>query len=312
MRNIPFTDLRSQYLESKNYIDNAIKEVIDTSSFLQGPIVDSFETAIKDYCGAESCASMGSGTVALLCALEAAGVGEGDEVITVSHTWVSTTETICNVGAVPVFVDIDDFYHIDVAGIEHRITDKTKAIVFVDMYGQTTNVDSLKAIANTHNLILIEDAAQSFGSSYNSLISPDVYKTYQVGSIADLTCFSFNPVKNLGAMGDAGAVLLGGFWLMWLTHNKDNSVFLEWKWSAFIVLLAWCIGQNILVEMFLYHDQLAEGKPLSWAPLSPLGPYFNPILFEFNNRTIMLQSQMPWLILPWFFYMTLINLNKSS
>ena len=116
----------------------------------------------------------------------------------------------------------------------------------------------------------------------------------------------------MNSMGDAGAVLLGGFWLMWLTHNKDNSVFLEWKWSAFIVLLAWCIGQNILVEMFLYHDQLAEGKPLSWAPLSPLGPYFNPILFEFNNRTIMLQSQMPWLILPWFFYMTLINLNKSS
>ena len=116
----------------------------------------------------------------------------------------------------------------------------------------------------------------------------------------------------MNSMGDAGAVLLGGFWLMWLTHNKDNSVFLEWKWSAFIVLLAWCIGQNILVEMFLYHDQLAEGKPLSWAPLSPLGPYFNPILFEFNNRTIMLQSQMPWLSLPWFFYMTLINLNKSS
>ncbi len=116
----------------------------------------------------------------------------------------------------------------------------------------------------------------------------------------------------MNSMGDAGAVLLGGFWLMWLTHNKDNSVFLEWKWSAFIVLLAWCIGQNILVEMFLYHDQLAEGKPLSWAPLSPLGPYFNPVLFEFNNRTIMLQSQMPWLILPWFFYMTLINLNKSK
>ena len=116
----------------------------------------------------------------------------------------------------------------------------------------------------------------------------------------------------LNSMGDAGAVLLGGFWLMWLTHNKDNSVFLEWKWSAFIVLLAWCIGQNILVEMFLYHDQLAEGKSLSWAPLSPLGPYFNPILFEINNRTIMLQSQMPWLILPWFFYMTLINLNKSK
>jgi len=115
----------------------------------------------------------------------------------------------------------------------------------------------------------------------------------------------------LNSMGDAGAVLLGGFWLMWVTHNKDKSIFLEWKWSAFIVLLIWCISQNILVEMFLYHDQLAEGKPLSWAPLSPLGPYFNPILFEFNDRTIMLQSQMPWLILPWFCYVTLINLNKS-
>ena len=116
----------------------------------------------------------------------------------------------------------------------------------------------------------------------------------------------------LNSMGDAGAVLLGGFWLMWVTHNKDKSIFLEWKWSAFIVLLIWCISQNILVEMFLYHDQLAEGKPLSWAPLSPLGPYFNPILFEFNDRTIMLQPQMPWLILPWFFYITLINLNKSK
>ena len=116
----------------------------------------------------------------------------------------------------------------------------------------------------------------------------------------------------LNSMGDAGAVLLGGFWLMWVTHNKDSSIFLEWKWSAFIVLLIWCISQNILVEIFLYHDQLAEGKPLSWAPLSPLGPYFNPILFEFNDRTIMLQSQMPWAILPWFFYITVINLNKSK
>ena len=116
----------------------------------------------------------------------------------------------------------------------------------------------------------------------------------------------------LNSMGDAGAVLLGGAWLMWLTHGKDNSVFKEWKWSAFAVFIFWCVSQNILVEMFLYHDQLAVGKTLSWAPISPLGPYINPILFEFNDRTIMLQSQMPWLILPWFFYRTLINLNKTS
>ena len=114
----------------------------------------------------------------------------------------------------------------------------------------------------------------------------------------------------MNSMGDAGAVLLGGAWIMWLSHKKDVSVFKEWKWSAFCIFLMWCIGQNILVEMFLYHDQLAEGKPLSWAPLSPLGPYLNPILFEFNDRTITLQSQMPWLIMPWIFYRILINLNN--
>ena len=114
----------------------------------------------------------------------------------------------------------------------------------------------------------------------------------------------------MNSMGDAGAVLLGGIWLMWVSHKKDITIFKQWKWSAFYVLLTWCISQNILVEMFLYHDQLAIGKPLSWAPLSPLGSYFNPVLFEFNDRTIMLQSQIPWIILPWFFYRILINLNR--
>ena len=114
----------------------------------------------------------------------------------------------------------------------------------------------------------------------------------------------------MNSIGDAGAILCGGVWLMWITHKKDPIVFKKWKWSAFSIFLIWCIGQNILVEMFLYHDQLADDKLLSWAPLSPFGPYFNPILFEFNDRSIMLQSQMPWLILPWFFYRTIINLNN--
>ena len=114
----------------------------------------------------------------------------------------------------------------------------------------------------------------------------------------------------MNSMGDAGAVLCGGVWLMWITHKKDPIVFKKWKWSAFSIFLIWCVSQNILVEMFLYHDQLADDKLLSWAPLSPFGPYFNPILFEFNDRSIMLQSQMPWLILPWFFYRTIINLNN--
>ena len=112
-------------------------------------------------------------------------------------------------------------------------------------------------------------------------------------------------------MGDAGTVLLGGIWLMWITHNKNILIFKQWKWSAFFVLLLWCVSQNIFVEMFLYHDQLSEGKTLSWAPLSPFGPYLNPTLFEFNERTIMLQTQIPWIVLPWFFYKTVINLNKN-
>jgi hypothetical protein len=114
----------------------------------------------------------------------------------------------------------------------------------------------------------------------------------------------------MNSIGDAGAVLCVGVWLMWITHKKDPIVFKKWKWSAFSIFLIWCIGQNILVEMFLYHDQLADDKLLSWAPLSPFGPYFNPIFFEFNDRSIMLQSQMPWLILPWFFYRAIINLNN--
>ena len=114
----------------------------------------------------------------------------------------------------------------------------------------------------------------------------------------------------LNSMADAGTVLIGGVWLMWISHKKNSKVFTQWNWSAFCILMIWCIGQNILVEMFLYHDQLAEGKPLSWAPLSPFGSYFNPLLFKFNSRTIMLQTQIPWMILPWFFYRTLINLNR--
>jgi len=148
------------------------------------------------------------------------------------------------------------------------------------------------------------------------LFSDDDKERKQVinNSVSNLKRYWCPKSKNINwlinSMGDAGAVLMGGIWLMWISHGKDKSIFLEWRWSAFSVLLLWCIGQNILVEIYLYHDQLAVGKTLSWAPLSPLGPYFNPVLFEFNNRTIMLQSQIPWMILPWFLYNTLINLNK--
>ena len=193
---IPFVDLYPQYEELQTDIDIAIKDIISRSDFITGPTVDKFEKAICDYTGAEDCASIGSGTNALVCALKALNIGPGDQVMTVGHTFVSTTEAIVNVGATPVFVDIDEFYHIDIKEKSNwKYT--LKAILFVDLYGQTPDIDKIKALAKQFNISVIEDAAQSFGAEY---------KNKKVGGLVDLTCFSFNPVKNLGAMGDAGAV----------------------------------------------------------------------------------------------------------
>ena len=193
---IPFVDLYPQYEECRSDIDTAIADIITRSDYITGPTVDKFEKAICDYTGAEDCASIGSGTNALVCALRALGIGPGDQVMTVGHTFVSTTEAIVNVGAQPYFVDIDEFYHMDIREMEVFDT-SLKAILFVDLYGQTPDIDKINEFAKTFNIKVIEDAAQSFGSEY---------KGKKVGSLVDLTCFSFNPVKNLGAMGDAGAV----------------------------------------------------------------------------------------------------------
>tara|TARA_R110001632_G_scaffold5761_1_gene23251 strand:- start:313 stop:1410 length:1098 start_codon:yes stop_codon:yes gene_type:complete len=193
---IPFVDLYPQYEELKTEIDQAIKDIITRSDFITGPTVDKFEKSICEYTGAEDCASIGSGTNALVCALKALGIGHGDHVMTVGHTFVSTTEAIVNVGATPYFVDIDEFYHMDVREME-AVNKSLKAILFVDLYGQTPDIDKINEFAETFNISVIEDAAQSFGAEY---------KGKKVGSLVDLTCFSFNPVKNLGAMGDAGAV----------------------------------------------------------------------------------------------------------
>jgi len=117
----------------------------------------------------------------------------------------------------------------------------------------------------------------------------------------------------LNSLADAGTVCLGGLYLMWVLNNKEQSIFLKWRWGPFLILLVWCIGQNVLVELFLYYDQLGEGKNLSWAPLIPTGNIFNPLIFEFNERSVMFQTQLPWIILPPFLYMTVIKLaNKRN
>ena len=193
---IPFTNLHQQYLDCKEEIDQAIATTIASSSFITGPDVNRFETAFAAYVGAEDCASTGSGTTALLCALRALGIGPGDEVLTTPHTFVSTTEAIVSVGAVPVFVDIDPDTHLmDLDKVEAAITTKTRGVLWVSVYGQEPDIDRLYDICYRNHLVMIDDAAHSLGNQF---------KGKSTGILADITCFSFNPVKNLGAMGDAG------------------------------------------------------------------------------------------------------------
>ena len=116
----------------------------------------------------------------------------------------------------------------------------------------------------------------------------------------------------MNSLADAGTIGLGGLYLTWLLCNRDNAIFITWSWRAFSIFMLWCVAQNIGVEMFLYHDQLAEGKMLSWAPLSPFGSYYNPELFSFNGRRIMFQTQIPWIILPAIVYKLTIILNRKN
>jgi dTDP-4-amino-4,6-dideoxygalactose transaminase len=194
---IPFTDLYSQYLESRADIDAAIAKTIATNSFITGPDVIGFENTIRDYLGAPAVASTGSGTTALQVALKACGIGPGMEVITTSHTFVSTVEAIVNVGAIPVMIDIDRYYQLDVDLIEEHINERTAAILSMDAYGQSPDIKRIRDIADKHGLKLISDSAHSFGSEMENT---------HMSQIADIACYSFNPVKNFGAMGDAGCV----------------------------------------------------------------------------------------------------------
>ena len=193
---IPFTNLHQQYLDCKSEIDKAIQDTIASSSFITGPDVSRFEQQFAKYVKAEDCATTGSGTMALVCALRAANIGPGDQVLTTPHTFVATTEAIVTVGAEPVFVDINPNTHlIDLDQLESQITSQCRAVLFVDIYGQCPDIARLRNICRQHNMFMIEDAAHSVGNTFHGAL---------VGSLADITCFSFNPLKNLGAMGDAG------------------------------------------------------------------------------------------------------------
>jgi dTDP-4-amino-4,6-dideoxygalactose transaminase len=196
---IPIVDLRQQYQTIKLEIDQAIKEVLDSSQFILGGPVEAFEKNFAKFCQTQFAFGVNSGTSALHLALLAAEIGAGAEVITVSFTFVATAAAICYVGAKPVFVDIDpDSCTIDVSKIEAAITPRTRGIMPVHLYGDCADMDAILEIARKHNLIVIEDAAQAHGAEY---------KGRRAGSMGELGCFSFYPGKNLGAYGEGGAVV---------------------------------------------------------------------------------------------------------
>ncbi len=196
---IPFVDLKAQYLSIKPEVDAAIQGVLNSCQFTLGSEVVAFEEEFAAYSGAQIGIGVNTGTSALHLALLAAGVGRGDEVITVPFTFVATVSAIDYTGATPVFVDIDPTtFTMDVTALEAAITPRTKAIIPVHLYGQPADMDPVLEIARRHGLVVIEDACQAHGAEY---------KGRRVGSMGDMTCFSFYPGKNLGAYGEAGMVV---------------------------------------------------------------------------------------------------------
>jgi dTDP-4-amino-4,6-dideoxygalactose transaminase len=195
---VPYLDLKAQYRSIKSEIDAAVSRVLESSQFVLGEEVAGFERDFAKYCGTAQCIAVNSGTSALHLALLAAGVGPGDEVITVPFTFVASVAAILYTGARPVLVDIDPHsFNMSAAAIEATITPRSKAIMPVHLYGQTADMDPILEVARRHGLVVIEDAAQAHGAKY---------KGRAAGNLGDIGCFSFYPTKNLGAYGEGGAI----------------------------------------------------------------------------------------------------------
>jgi len=195
---IPFIDLKAQYKALQPQIQERINRVLEHGQYIMGPEVKELEDKLQTYTGAKHCITVASGTEALLISLMALGIQPGDEVITTPFTFVATAEVIVLLGAMPVFVDIEpDTCNIDASKIEAKITNKTKAIMPVSLYGQVADMDEINTIAEKHNLPVVEDAAQSFGAEY---------KGNKSCNLSTIGCTSFFPSKPLGCYGDGGAI----------------------------------------------------------------------------------------------------------
>ena len=199
METVPYLDLRAQYQPLRSEILSALEEVCESTSFAQGRATSEFEVKFAAYCGVEHCVSLNSGTSALHLALRCLDVGPGDEVITVSMSFIATAWAVTYVGATPVFVDIDPVRRtLNPDKLEAAITSRTKAIIPVHLYGMPAEMERIMAIASRHGLPVIEDAAQAHGAKY---------RNKPVGQFGQIACFSFYPSKNLGAYGEGGALV---------------------------------------------------------------------------------------------------------
>ena len=195
---VPLLDLQAQYATIRDEIRPVVERVIESQQFILGPEVEAFEQEVAAYCGAKYAIGVSSGTDALLIALMAAGIGKGDEVITTPYSFIATATSISRVGAIPVFIDIDpNTYTIDPKAIADEITDATKAIMPVHLFGQCAEMKPILDLAKQQNLLVIEDAAQAIGAGQNGV---------KAGTMGAFGCFSFFPSKNLGGFGDGGLV----------------------------------------------------------------------------------------------------------
>ncbi|MBD2335464.1 DegT/DnrJ/EryC1/StrS aminotransferase family protein [Calothrix sp. FACHB-156] len=197
LNSVPAFDIKQQYSTIEAEVSAAVLEVLASGRYIGGPVVEGFEKQFAAYHGVTECVACNSGTDALFLALRALNIGAGDEVITTTFTFIATAEVISAVGAKPVFVDIDDTFNFDLQQVAAAITPKTKAIIPVHLFGQPVDMTALMAIAQAHNLAVIEDCAQATGASWGG---------QKVGSIGHIGCFSFYPTKNLGGCGDGGAI----------------------------------------------------------------------------------------------------------
>jgi dTDP-4-amino-4,6-dideoxygalactose transaminase len=212
---IPFLDLKAQYKSIKPEIDKAVIGVLESTQFVLGENVAAFEREFAAYCGAKHAIAVNSGTSALHLALLAAGVGPGDEVVTIPFTFVATVSAICYTGATPVFVDIEPrSFTMDPSKLEKAITPRTKAILPVHLYGQMADMTAILEVANRHGIPVIEDACQAHGAEYDGK---------RAGSLGVSGCFSFYPGKNLGAYGEGGAVVTSDD-----THAKKMRMLRDW------------------------------------------------------------------------------------